>query len=289
MRYLENAFKFTFKNFIITLPLLIGMAIPALIMGVGSLGFMFNLGNFQQTINDIASGGDISSIRDLYLNLYGPTMIISMIISGIVSLGLTIVVYPITYGLINKKYETGSSNLSDMTAALSKYIGRFVLYLLLTIAIVLGLSLILLILIAIGGVIAATVSVPIGIMLIVVFSLAFIVAFIALFVYMSLWFPAVCVEDTGIIDGLKNSFKYVRGSFWQIFGISLLISICGGIASWILGGILGLIPIVGTAVGSVVSTLANFITIVFYFEVYRDKSGHYASREYYQQLNGDAQ
>jgi len=287
MRYLENAFKFTFKNFLITLPLLISMAIPALIMGVGSIGLLANMGEFQQTIQDMLTSGNYDFEPGMIFDLYGPAMLISMAVAGVLSLVLSILVYPATYGLINKKYETGSSTFSDFTKCMYKYIGRYVLFMLLGLAIGIGLTIVFCILIGIGAVIIATVSQVAGIILMILFVLAFIVGCIALGVYMSLWFPAVCIEDSGIVQGLKNSFKYVSGSFWPIFGITLLVSLCGGVASMILGGVLGWIPVIGNVVGPVVSTLAGFILIVFYFEVYRAKTGRYAVPETFKQLDGE--
>ena len=287
MRYLENAFKFTFKNFIITLPLLIAMAIPSMVMGVGSLGFLFNMKNFEQIFEQMLdNSGTFVPSYDMFVGLYGPTMIISMIVSTFLTLVLSILVYPATYGMINKKYETGTSTLSDITASMTKYIGRYVLYGLLSIALWIGLTVAYLILVAIGVVVVTAVSNVAGAILLVLFTLAFIAACIAFGVYTSLWFPAVCVENSDIITGLKNSFRYVSGSFWKILGISILISIFGTIAGSIVGLVVGWIPIIGGAVSSIVSNLAQFITIVFFFEIYREKSGKYACAEYYRQING---
>jgi hypothetical protein len=262
------------------------MAIPAMIMGVGSLGFLFNMRNFQQIFERILdSNGTYVPTYQTFFNLYGPAMIVSMIISSILSLVLTILVYPATYGMINKKYETGISNLSDMTSSMTKYIGRFVLYGLLKIAIWIGMALAFTILIGIAGVITAVVSKVAGAILIVLFSLAFIVACVALSVYLSLWFPSICIEDTDIITGLKNSFRYVSGNFWTILGISILISLCGGVAGMIIGLVVGWIPIIGGAVSTIVTYLAKFITIVFFFEIYREKSGKFACPDYYRQMN----
>lgn len=290
MRYLENAFRFTFKNFLITLPLLISMAIPALIMGVGSMGFLLNFSKFQSIIEDMTRNPEQFKFDpDLFFSLYGPTMLISMAVAGILSLILNILVYPATYGLINKKYETGSSNFSDITKCMSKYIGRYVIYKLLGIAIGIGLTIVMGILVGIGAVIIATVSVPIGIILIVLFCLASIVGLIVLKIYMSLWFPSICIEDIGVIQGLKNSFRYVSGSFWTILGITLLMSLGGIVAQMILGGVLGWVPIIGSVVGPVVSALAGFIVIVFYFEIYREKTGRFTSPENFGQLDGGVQ
>ncbi len=284
MRYLENAFRFTFKNFLITLPLLISMAIPAFILSLGSISFLSNLGNMQQIIQDMVNGGSID-YSHLMNELYGPTMLVSMIVSGILSLIFSILVYPITYGLINKKYETGKATFSDMTESLSKFIGRYVLYMLLIFAIGLGLGLVLLILLAITSVIMIQVNTALGILLMVLFVLAFIVGGYALKMYMSLWFPAVCIENSGIIDGLKNSFRTVKGSFWPILGITLLISLCGSVA----GMMLGWFPVIGSVISSVTSTLAEFITIVFYFEIYRAKTGRFDVPETFEQIDGGVQ
>lgn len=288
MRYLENAFRFTFKNFLITLPLLISMAIPALIMGFGSMGFLLNMGNFQRMIENMSRGGMPKFGPDFFLSLYGPAMLISMLIAGLLSIVLAILVYPATYGLINKKYETGSASFSDITQCMSKFIGRYILYLLLSIAIGIGLAVVLAILVGIG-VALAMVNKVVGILLIVLFVLAFIVGVIALKTYMSLWFPAVCIEDIGVTQGLKNSFKYVSGNFWPILGISLLVTLGGGVASLILGGIVGWIPVIGSVVGPVVSAIAEFILIVFYFEFYRARIGKFDVPDGFQQINGDVQ
>ena len=119
----------------------------------------------------------------------------------------------------------------------------------------------------------------------VLFYLVFIVAIVALTTYMYLWFPAVCVEDSGIIDGLKNSFKTVKGSFWPILGITILVSIGGSI----LGSILGIFPFIGTVISSVITSLSTFILIVYYFEIYRAKTGRFSSPDNFQQINSPIQ
>jgi len=295
MRYLENAFRFTFKNFLITLPLLISMAIPAFILSIGTRGFMLRLTQkYQQIIEDMVIVQNIDSNKkfiddiisgNFFTDIISKTMIVSIIVASLLYIFFAIIVYPATYGLINKKYETGSATLSDITGCISKYIGRFIQYILLCIAIGIGVLIVFVIFIAIGGVIIATVSPVAGIILLVLFYLAFIVGGIALGIYLSLWFPAVCIENTGIVQGLKNSFKYVKGSFWPILGITILISLCGSVA----GAVLGWVPLIGSVVSSVTSSLAGFVTIVFYFEIYREKSGRFTIPENFNQLNGGVQ
>ncbi len=282
MRFLENAFKFTFKNFLLAIPLLISMAIPSLIISIGTAGLVAKMTQKYAQIFQSAMSGEYAGFDASFFDgLVTMPMIISVVIGCFLFLLLAILVYPATYGLINKKYETGNATLSDFTQCLSKYIGRYVLYGLLSLAIGIGLGIALIILIVLASVVMALVSNVFGIILMVLFYLVFIVACIVLGVYMHLWFPAVCIEDSGILDGLKNSFKTVKGSFWPILGITLLVSLGGSIV----GSILGIFPFIGVVISSVTTTLAEFILIVYYFEVYRAKTGRFSSPDNYQQIN----
>lgn len=286
MRYLENAFKFTFKNFLLAIPLLITMAIPAIIINIGTAGFMAMLTQrYTQFFKSIMQGGSSDFDISFFDGLFSIPMIISVLVGVILLLIFSILVYPATYGLINKKYETGNATLSDFTQCMTKYIGRYVLYGLLSIAIAIGIALITCIFVGVAALIMAMVSKVLGVLLMILFYLACIVGSIALSVYMYLWFPAVCVEDSGIIDGLKNSFRTVKGSFWPIFGVTLLISLGGGV----IGSILGIFPFVGTIISSVVTSLVWFVTCVYYFEVYRDKTGKFLPPENFQQINNPIQ
>lgn len=291
MRYLEKAFKFTFKNFILFLPLLISIAIPALVMSVGSMGFLLRMRNIeelQRLMRDFAyNSNNISAIPNLFNNLYGPTMLASMGIAGLLSIVFAIIVKPATYGLVNKKYETGSASLSDFTSNMSKFAGRYVMFALLSFAIWLGVSVVMTTLGVVGVIIiAASSAAPVGILLIIVAAIGAIVVSTALNTYLTLWFPAVCVENSSISAGLKNSFKRVSGYFWPILGITLLVTICGSITGLILSGILGWIPIIGKTVSPLVSGIAQIILMVFYFEVYRNRTGRYDIPEQPQQING---
>jgi hypothetical protein len=50
---------------------------------------------------------------------------------------------------------------------------------------------------------------------------------ISIWIFISLIFApyAVVFDRTGIIDGMRTSFALVRGNWWRLFGISLLIGI----------------------------------------------------------------
>lgn len=289
MRHLENAFKFTFKNFLLTLPYLISLAIPALIVGVGSLGLLGGsaefINAFQEMMGDVANGNSTFDFSRLLESLNIKAFIASSAISVVISLVLNIIIMPATYGLVNLQYETGNAKLNDLSHCISKYIGRYILYGLLYLAFLIG-SAIAAFFLMLFGIFISTIIEPLGFILVFLILIAYIVALIAMSVYLMLWFPAVCVEDCGVIDGLKSSFRTVRGSFWPILGITLLINICGGITNIIIGGILSWVPILSNMVGPIILGLADFILLVYYFDIYREKTGRFNYIEPSQQFNG---
>ncbi len=291
MRHLENAFKFTFKNFLLALPLLISLAIPALISSVGSVGVVANSGqflkNFQGIMEDIQYGSGGLDYIDMFnkLGLDFGTLIAASAFASFISLVLTIIVKPATYGLINLHFETGNAKLNDFSKGISKYIGRFILFGLLNIAFAIGIGLVSVILVIIAGVVAGAVSPVLGILLMFLFFVAIVIGCVVLFNYLALWFPAICIEDSDVITGLKNSFKQVNGSFWPILGVTIMVTLGGSFVSLILGAIIGIIPVIGSVVSPLITGLAQFILIVYYFEVYREKTGRYTLPEPPQQFN----
>lgn len=277
MRYLENAFRFVFKNYLLGLPLLIIAVIPAIFQGIGNMFFMVN---YTRNINKLLEGFKLGyfsqskSVWDFYLGFYGAKFLIFLGISFIITITLSIIFTPAQYGLINKKYQTGKATLNDIAPSISKYIGRYVLCGLLGFAIILAAAVVFGILIFVAAFVM-TASLPIGILLMVLFVLVYIAAILTLYVYMSLWLPAVCIEDCGVIKGLTLSFKTVNGSFWMILGISLLIGLCNLAATGIISLVVGWIPIAGTIIVSAVGAFVGYILMVFGFEVYRAKTGRF--------------
>jgi hypothetical protein len=277
MRYLENAFRFVFKNYMLGIPLLIIAIIPAIFQGIGS---MFLMVNYTNRIKDILQGLNVGgfpqsgNIWDFYLNLFGMKYLIFAGVSLIVTIVLSIIFTPAEYGLINKKYQTGKAMLNDIAPSISKYIGRYILCGLLGFAIILGAAVEFGVLMFVAAFVV-TASLPLGILLIILLVLAYIAGSITLYVYMSLWLPAVCTEDCGVIQGLTLSFKTVKGSFWMILGISLLIGLCNMAATGILSLVVGWIPVAGTVIVSAVGAFVSYLLIVFGFEVYRAKTGRF--------------
>ena len=269
MKFLENALKFTFKNFILCLPLFFVYVIPNIVMGIGSMFFMVNyFGQFEKIINEMNANPNFIPGVDFFVDMYGMPFIICMIISLALSLVLAIVFNPAVYGMVSKRLGTGSASLKDVMPNMSKFVGRYVLFLLMNIAFVLAFSIVFGIFIALSFLLMMSVL-PLGIMLMLLLFLGFFFLLLIYSAVSGMWFPAVCTEDCGIFAGLKYCFKALKGTFWRVFGVMLLVSLCTGIAS----AFFSWIPVLGSMAGGGISALSSFVLIVYYFQVYRARTG----------------
>ena len=65
------------------------------------------------------------------------------------------------------------------------------------------------------------------------FSLVFMVVVIAVSVYWLFLSQAIVLEGHSAIEGLRRSWNLVRGSFWRVFGITLLLGLLVSMASFV--------------------------------------------------------
>lgn len=66
-----------------------------------------------------------------------------------------------------------------------------------------------------------------------------------------LYAQACVIEDLGPVECLKRSWRTTKGNFWRIFATGLILAIIGGIIS----AAVNLIPIIGSILGSLITTL----------------------------------
>ena len=269
MKFLENALKFTFKNFILCLPLLFVYVIPNIIIGIGSMFFMVNyLGQIEKIVDQMTANPNFVPGLDFIVDIYGMPFLLSIIIALAITLVLTIIFTPATYGMVSKKLQTGSASLKDVMPSMSKFVGRYVLFLLMNVVFVLGILIVFAIFMALSVFLMISVL-PLGIMLLFISFIGYLFVLLLYSAACGMWFPAVCTEDCGIMEGLKYCFKALKGTFWRVFGIMLLVSLCTGVASMFFSWI----PVLGTMAAGGVSALSSFVLIVYYFQVYRARTG----------------
>ena len=119
-----------------------------------------------------------------------------------------------------------------------------------------------LVFLAIGGIIAVSAFVAsfswVGWILVVVCACASIYLIIRwIFV-----FPAALLEGLGPIAALSRSYGLVKNSWWRVLGITLVVALISGAIS----AILGIIPVVGSIIGSILVTPIYLIanTLLYY-------------------------
>src|SRR5690554_6167550 len=105
MKYLSNAVDFTIKNWILIIPLFVLLAISALIRGAGEAAGL-------ASILSLADVNNFTSAESLFKTI--PTILALTVGSGIVAFIARFIYEPATYGLINKRLETGSATLNDI-------------------------------------------------------------------------------------------------------------------------------------------------------------------------------
>jgi hypothetical protein len=265
MKYLENAIRFSLKNWMLILPLFILTALAFLLGGVGSsvAGVAKTLASLNSLVNFRDSGDIMSTIPGLVPKVaFG---------GGIWAFLLQFVSIPITYGLINKSLETGNASLNDCGEAISRNFVKYVLYMIgmIVVGLVIGIGVLVLVLVI--GLLCAILK-WFGAFLAIILGLALLLALIAFGVLISMWLSAMVVDDLDVVAAAKKSIEIVKSCFWTILGITILISIAAAIVGSILGWFSG-IPLLGRIICSAVPTAQTFLMAVFLLAVYRDKTG----------------
>ncbi len=264
MKYLENAVKFSIKNWMLIIPLFILTAIASLLGGAAKFAGLGAITAAFASLDDLSNPGVMMSVL--------PGILSSVAIgSGIWAFLINFITWPVTYGLVNKSMDTGNASLNDIGSSISLNFVKYVMYFVgnLVVSLVIGIAVFLLILI-LG--LLVTLLKGVGVAIMVIVALALVVAGIVFYVLISMWFSAMVVDGLDVVGAFKKSVEVVKGSFWTVLGITLLIAIAAGIAGFILGLLRG-IPLLGPIIYSAVPTAQFFVSAVFLLTLYRERTG----------------
>jgi hypothetical protein len=263
MNYLINAIKYSIKNWMLIIPLFVLTALAALIGGIGSAMSLGTITKLMNTSNYSDPGALLALI---------PTILTSVVGGGVVAFITPFIYQPATYGLVNKSLETGNASLNDLGVSISSNFVKYVMYFVgqLVVSLVVGIPALLLVLLfawitsAIGAV---------GAILMVLIILAIIIIAIVLSVLLSMWFAAMVIDGLDVVAAAKKSIEVVKGCFWTVLGITLLVGVAASIASGIVGVIVGWIPFIGRIIASAVPAAQAFVMVVFSMMLYRERTG----------------
>ena len=262
MKYLSSAVDFAIKNWMLIIPVFVLLAISGLIQGAGAAA---SLG----TILSLADMDNFTSAEAIFRLV--PTILALTVGSGIVAFIARFIYEPATYGLVNKKLETGSATLNEIGAAISENFVKYVMFFIgsLVVNLVLGIATVLIMLLM---VLLVSLLKGFGVALMVIVIIALVLFFLAFGVLISLWFSAMVVDGLSVFDGFKKSIEIVRTCFWTVLGITILVSLAASVVSAILG-FLGAIPVLGPVILSVIPAAQYFVIAVFSLLIYRGKTG----------------
>ncbi len=272
MKYLEKAFHFLIKNYVLMVPLFIVAALPSLIATAGAATLGANMGEIWTIMQDLDYF--LSNPKELMEEI-GPMLFATIGIAGIggfLAFILNFVAYPATGGMIKKGIETGRTDLSDFSPSLSEHFKTYFMYWLGKLVFGFIVGIIAIILFVILGVIVGRLG-RIGMLLAFLGALAIGLVAIVIAILVTLWFPAMIIDNLGIVDGFKKSIEVAKSNFWTLLGIAVLVSIASTIVGGIVGMIVGWIPFIGTIIVQVIPTFATVLILVFQFMLYADNSG----------------
>lgn len=286
MKYLEKSLKFLSKNYLLAIPIFLTLLIPALMVESATDGVTSSVKDSIENIVEIGENlEDMQYYFNDYEDLYNflvedvfedvfediASLIKISMQAAFLGFVLGIVTKPMTYGLVNRGLDKGTGKLQDAGTNLGenivKYfifiIGRAVLWLLIFISTIISLLII--------GVIASKAG-DIGMYIILVSVVALILFSILIAVISNLWYPAMVIEDLGVVEGFKKAFSIGKSKFWTLLGISILVAIASAVGGFIFG-LFTFVPYLGTVLAKLIPAAASFIMITFYIMVYRDKVG----------------
>lgn len=269
MKYLEKSIKFFGKFFLLAIPMYIMFAVIQLLTSSAMLQLQDSMLDIQQNPDMFANMG-FEEIMEMLGSIY-MEILPMMGLAFAASFVLGFLINPATYGVINKALATGKADLTDFLSEFLKNVGKYFLYFIGSILIGILLSIVIAIFVGLFVLLSKAIGV-LGIVLSVLIGIAVVVALFFLSFFIVYWFPAMVIDNMGLFQGLKSSISVAKSYYWPTVGISLLISIVSGVAGTIVGGA-QLIPVVGPLIVSIPQALIQFITIVFYMIVYREKTG----------------
>ncbi len=224
MKYVKRAYGLISSHPIILLPQ-IGNLIINIIYSILTINRINNL--------VIGAQDPLSMVANL-----GNLMIMSLIVPLVMGF-VGLIIYTGTGNMIKSAINCNSVSIKDFGEGIKKYLGKIVLSTLLAMAVAILASLViavigvLLLFLGFGGLNFTdegqiypfgTLSTG-GIIALVIFILAIIIFAVVISVLISLWLPAIIMDNEGVISGFSKGFKAAKKNFWTILGIGALFTI----------------------------------------------------------------
>lgn len=107
---------------------------------------------------------------------------------------------------------------------------------------------------------SSTTAVVLAVLAAIILGLGAVVAALFLGVRLSLSSAALILENVGVLDGIRRSWRLTRGSFWRVLGILALAGLIQALVTGLLGGIASTVSTAITATAPSQVALATAVT-----------------------------
>lgn len=110
----------------------------------------------------------------------------------------------------------------------------------------------------------STTGIVLAVLAAIVVGLGAIIAAVFLGVRLSMSSAALILENVGVLDGIRRSWRLTKGSFWRVLGILVLAALIQGAVGALLGGVTGaltgLITVTAPDQVALASALSTFLS-----------------------------
>ncbi|WP_303324573.1 glycerophosphoryl diester phosphodiesterase membrane domain-containing protein [Actinomyces radicidentis] len=106
----------------------------------------------------------------------------------------------------------------------------------------------------------STTAVVLAVLAAIILGLGAVVASLFLAVRLSMSSSALILENVGVLDGIRRSWRLTRGSFWRVLGILVLAGLIQALVTGLLGGLASMVSTLITATAPTQIALATAVT-----------------------------
>ncbi len=265
MKYFRNSINFTMKNSAVLIFVCIISIAPLLVIDSIGLNFITISKEFTQIVQDM-SAFDFEEIFR-FAQKVGTVIAEASAAAAIIQLVLQLLIMPAVYGMTKKGIETGNTDFGDFVPALRQNIVKYLLYILGLIIFCIVTGIIAAILMILLGLLTSVIG-DIGFILIIIAAIALVCFLVYIGMMLRLWFPAMLIDNLGVMQALKAARTAIKGVFWKMLLVHLLTGIVIGIVNAVLMELVGEIMVVGPLIKGTLNGLSATILLVFVMFVY---------------------
>lgn len=264
MKQLEKAIKLLLKNYMIILPLFAAIVIPAIIEGGDVLlpGFIRVMKYFRTPENIKVMPTVLSMLKTFF----------SARSTGVLGFIFQFIAMPAAIGMLLKSLGGGQAGPEDIAPSIKGCLKQYMIYWAGSFTVSLSLSFASIMIGLLISVLTLAFS-GFRIFLLVILYLVMVLVRALVVILLSLWLPAMFVDNLKILDAAKKSIELMKHSFISILKVYLAVNITAGILQVLIRVCFGWIPVFGDISGSLLPAAASALLLTYYFIEYRRAVG----------------